>query len=368
MTPAAIASHFSGSYIEARHKFLAAAADRGAPVESHVLPVYQGALGEELAVDVACLGPVDAGQLLILSSGTHGPEGFCGSGCQVAALRDDDFIAVLQRFGVRLLLIHAINPYGFSHMLRNNQDNVDLNRNHIDFGKPLPANTAYDAVDLLALPDAWPPTEEDERALEAYIEQHGVAAFHAALSAGQYHRPSGMFYGGRHATWNNNTVRDILRRHATGARHIGWIDVHTGLGPNGHGEKIYAGRTSLSDLALARSWWGADVFAPFEGQSESPEVSGPVAGTVYDECPDAAVGLIALEIGTVPFQEIIFHLRACQWLIRHPEAPAQQQREIRQNMRDAYYCDNDAWKGAVWGQARTSLVQAVTGLSKLRVA
>lgn len=153
-------------------------------------------------------------------------------------------------------------------------------------------------------------------------------------------------------------MRDILRRHATGARHIGWIDVHTGLGRNGHGEKIYAGRTSLSDLALARSWWGADVFAPFEGQSESPEVSGPVAGIVYDECPDAAVGLIALEIGTVPFQEIIFHLRACQWLIRHPEAPAQQQREIRQNMRDAYYCDNDAWKGAVWGQARTSLVQA----------
>ncbi len=368
MISAIVSHHFSGTYVEARNKFLTAASDRGATIESFPLPGYRGALDEELAIDVACLGARDASRLLILSSGTHGPEGFCGSGCQVAALHDDDLLGLLERSGIRLVMIHGINPYGFSHIQRNNQNNVDLNRNHIDFGKPLPANPAYAVVDPLALPATWPPTQDDDRAMAAYLEQYGVSAYHAALASGQYHQPDGMFYGGREPTWNNRTVRTILRRYCTGAQHIGWIDVHTGLGPNGHGEKIYAGRVSTADLAIARSWWGADVFAPFEGQSESPEVSGPVVSTVYDECPQAAIGLIALEIGTLPFQEILFHLRASQWLVRHPELPASVQRDIRRRLLDAYYCDNDAWKGAVWAQARTALVQALSGLAKAPLA
>lgn len=358
-----VTRHFSGSYAEARRKFLDAAVHRHATLESFVLPGQRGALGETLAIDVAGIGVADAERLLILSSGTHGPEGFCGSGCQIAALFDDDLMARLARAGVGLLLIHAVNPYGFSYLQRTNQDNVDLNRNHIDFSAALPVNDAYPDVDRLVLTRTWPPSPDDEQALADYIARNGMLAYHGALSRGQYATPDGMFFGGREPTWNNRTMRTILRERAAHATTIAWIDAHTGLGPRGHGEKIYAGRNVAAELARARAWWGADVVAPFDGESESPGVSGPVASIVHDECPRADVGLMALEFGTLPFDEMIYRLRASHWLLRHPDAPAELRREILQRIRDAFYCDDDAWKGAIWGQTRTALLQALMGLA-----
>jgi len=366
MYSTAATRHFSGTYAEARRKFLDAAASRGAAIESFVLEAHRGALGETLATDVARLGAPDAARLLIVTSGTHGPEGFCGSGCQIATLHDGDLLLRLEQAGIALLLVHAVNPHGFSHLHRTNEDNIDLNRNHIDFNAPLPANAAYAEVEPFVLPASWPPSAEDDVALATYIDQRGMRAYRAAVSAGQYTSPDGLFYGGQAPSWSNRTMRAIVRKHGASASHIGWIDIHTGLGPYGHGEKIYPGRNAPADLAQAHAWWGADVFAPFAGDSASPDVSGPVVSAIYDECPQANAALMGLEFGTLPDQEVLYRLRADTWLRRHPEAPADQQRAIRQDTRDAFYCDNDEWKGMVLGQTRVVLLQTVQGLKNAR--
>lgn len=357
-----IASHFSGSYAEARRKFLDAAQDRQARIQSIELPEHRGALGEVLAMDVARLGPAQASRLIIVSAGTHGPEGFCGSGCQVALLRDDDLLRRLDESGLGLLLVHAVNPHGFSHLRRVNEDNIDLNRNHVDFARPLPVNADYAAVDALALPANWPPTAEQHAALADYIAQHGMAAYRAALSRGQYTVPDGLFYGGTAPSWSNRTIRALLREHAATVTHLAWIDVHTGLGPWGHGEKIFPGRAA--GLPLARSLWGADVLAMFEAGSASPDVSGPVVSAAYDECPQALFAPMGLEFGTLPDQQVLDRLRADCWLHRHPEADDVQRRAIRRDVRDAFYCDDDAWKGMVLGQARVVMLQTVLGLAR----
>jgi hypothetical protein len=59
---------------------------------------------------------------------------------------------------------------------------------------------------------------------------------------GQYGHPQGLFFGGQAPTWSQQTLRQVLREHGRRARHIAWIDLHTGLGPNGHGELIFACR------------------------------------------------------------------------------------------------------------------------------
>src|SRR5262249_43945748 len=105
--------HFSQSYGEAREKFLAAAKARGARVFREVHPSERGAQGEELSVDLACLGDERAAGLLLLSSATHGVEGFCGSGCQIALLHDDVFMAEAERAGVAVLMLHALIPTAF---------------------------------------------------------------------------------------------------------------------------------------------------------------------------------------------------------------------------------------------------------------
>ncbi len=355
------ARYFSGSYAEARQKFLDAAALRGAAVESFV-HAQKGAQGEILATDVALIGSKDAGKILLVSSATHGPEGFCGSGCQVATLNDADLLARLEKAGVALLLVHAINPHGFSYLHRTNEDNIDLNRNCIDWGAPLPVNAAYADVEPFVLPVTWPPTPADDAAMADYIQTHGMRAYRAAVTLGQYTTPDGIFYGGNAPAWSNRTVRTILNRYAAAAKHIAWIDVHTGLGPYGHGEKIYPGPNAAVDVARARAWWGADVFAPFDGASASADVTGPVVSTAYGECPQASITPMGLEFGTLPDQEVLVALRADHWLKRHPDAPVAQQLAIRRQMRDAFYCDNEEWKGMVLGQARVVLLQTVQGL------
>ena len=114
---------FSQTYAEARAKFLAAAKARGLAVESHVHPSSRGVDGEELAVDVATLGPATAASLLCVISGTHGVEGFCGSGAQIALLEDPAVIAAVEQRQVAVMFYHALNPYGFSHWHRTTHEN-----------------------------------------------------------------------------------------------------------------------------------------------------------------------------------------------------------------------------------------------------
>lgn len=104
---------FSQSYAEARGKFLAACAAAGLAVESHDHPL-PGRDGEPLALDVARDGPEDASRLLIVSSGCHGVEGFCGSAVQTAMLRDAHWRARVRESGCAVLYLHAVNPHGFS--------------------------------------------------------------------------------------------------------------------------------------------------------------------------------------------------------------------------------------------------------------
>src|SRR5208283_2584408 len=143
------ADSFSSSYSEAREKFQEAVAAARGSAESFKHP-RSGPGGEELAVDTAWFGPSDASRVLVLISGTHGVEGYCGSGAQVDWLRREEFKVLPADTGV--LMIHAINPYGFAWTRRVNEDNVDLNRNFVDHDKAYPKNEGYLAIAEAILP------------------------------------------------------------------------------------------------------------------------------------------------------------------------------------------------------------------------
>ena len=140
-----------------------------------------------------------------------------------------------------MLLLHAVNPYGFSHIRRVTEDNVDLNRNFQDFSKPLPENRGYAAIHDLLVPPDWdgPGRARAEAALDAWRDANGgLKAYQAAVAGGQYAFPDGLFFGGRRPTWSNATFRRILGTHGRAAKRVAVIDVHTGLGPTGYGEPI----------------------------------------------------------------------------------------------------------------------------------
>lgn len=360
------AQAFAASYAQARAKFLAAADAAGLPVESKAHPL-KGSEGEELAMDVARDGPPDARSLLILSSACHGVEGFCGSGVQVASLRDARWRDHARANGVAVLYIHGLNPYGFSHLRRTTHENVDLNRNFHDFCRPLPVNDAYREVQALLLPQEWPPGAANAAAIASYVGSKGEAAYQAAVSRGQHDFPDGLFFGGTEASWSNRTLREVLRAHGRRAARIAWIDVHTGLGPTGVGERIYAARDDDATLKRARQWWDGGGKTPvtsvYDGSSASSFLTGMMFHAVYDECPQAEYTGMAMEYGTVPVMQTLHSLRGEQWLQRNPQAPAALANEIRQQVRDAFYTDTDEWKEQVVAQAREALFQAADGLA-----
>jgi hypothetical protein len=356
------AQFFAADYAEARAQFGAAAETAGLDVHSHLHPLL-GAQGEVLALDVARRGPADAAALLIVSSGCHGPEGFCGSGVQNALLADADFARAAHGAGVAVLFIHALNPYGFSWLRRVTQENVDLNRNFQDFAQPLPANPGYEELAHLIVPPTWPPTPENEAQLMAYAAAHGERALQQAMTAGQYSHPDGLFFGGHNPTWSRQTVRHVLQDHAQHCRRLAWIDLHTGLGPSGHGELIFAARDDAATLARARTWWGPGVTSIYDGSSSSARISGMLFEAAYLEAPQAQYTGIALEYGTVPLLETLNALRADQWLENHPEADAATRSAIKRQMRDAFYVDTDEWKAQIVVQGVAAARAAIAGLA-----
>ena len=355
--------HFSQSYAEARTKFLTAADAAGLDVASHIHPL-RGRDDETLAMDVALDGPADARALLIVSSACHGVEGFCGSGVQIALLRDAEWLATQRASGVAVLYVHALNPHGFSWWRRVTHENVDLNRNFHDFSQPLPGNPGYDEIAALLVPATWPPSDEVAARLQQLIDERGEAALQAAISGGQHAHPQGLFYGGVNPTWSHQTMRQVLRDHGQRCERLAWIDLHTGLGPNGHGERIFACRDDASAMARARAWWGVDVTSIYDGSSSSARLTGLMWLSAYQECAQAEYTGIALEYGTQPLLDVMTALRADQWAENHPEAPPAQHRQIKQQIRDAFYTDTDEWKQRIVEQAIESAQQAVRGLAE----
>lgn len=363
MTTSHASQYFSQSYAQARSSFLAAAEAAGLPVQSHAHPML-GRDGEALAMDVVRDGPADAQSVLIISSACHGVEGFCGSGVQNALLDDTAFRSAAHDAGVAVVYIHALNPYGFSWWRRTTQENVDLNRNFHDFSQPLPSNPDYAKFAAQIVPATWPPTPNSEAVLLQVAAKRGVPALQAIISGGQYSHADGVFYGGREPTWSHLTLRQVLRDHGTQCSRLAWIDLHTGLGPSGVGERIFSCADDAAALQRARAWWGDAVTSLYDGSSSSAPLQGLMWQAAYQECSQAEYTGIALEYGTLPILEMMAALRADQWLENHPETAPERRSQVKQQTRDAFYTNTDVWKQQIVEQAFDAAHGAVRGLSQ----
>ena len=140
---------FPHHYGAARTGFIAAAEAAELGITSRLLGGIKAADGGPLFLDTAWAGRRDARRALLLISGTHGVEGYFGSGVQTGLLRQGLAAQVPQ--DCKLVLLHALNPYGFSFDRRANEANADINRNFVDHAHP-PANTEYDVLAEAAAP------------------------------------------------------------------------------------------------------------------------------------------------------------------------------------------------------------------------
>lgn len=324
----------------------------------------QGPKKERLSTDVAWLGSRDAERVLVLISATHGVEGFAGSAAQIDWLARAEAARVPNNLSV--LLIHAINPYGFAWLRRVTHENVDLNRNWIDFAAPPPRNTDYDLLAEVICPKDWHGEErkQAELRLQDFAVAHGRARWQQALSGGQFHHPSGIFYGGNAPTWSRRTQSMIFTEYLRKAAYVGIIDVHTGLGPWGLGEHIAVVPTTSADFRRAASWYGNGLMSPNDGTSTSAPIVGDGLSGSHKLLPQAQVTAVALEFGTLKIEQILEAVRADAWLHAYGDPESPEGRAIKAQIRAAFFGEGDYWRGMILGQSLLATRQAVRGLMK----
>jgi hypothetical protein len=363
MAPSSLDHCFSASYSQARQRFLAAAEALRLPVTTYRNPA-PGPGGIALTTDVARLGPPDAERVLIVESGTHGIEGYAGSAIQVALLTDRG--APRPGPGVALVLVHAINPYGFAWGRRVNEDNIDLNRSFVDHGAGAwPENPGYVALADAIVPREW--TDDSRRvadaAFAAYAAQHGEHALQSAYRRGQHTHPNGLFYGGRAPTWSARTVATICAQQLNGARRAGLIDIHTGLGPFGFGDCLTIYPPDSPEGQRASAWYGT-VRHTMDQESGYAGSQGTIINGYTANAPAREWTCIGVEFGTRPANEMRLALRAEGWLhayggADHPDAAA-----IRQRLRDGYYPQEPEWKEMVLTRGLEVIARGLSGISR----
>lgn len=350
---------FSDAYLEARQKFQAAVPTaRAYPCSA------KGPSGEALFTDVAYFGRPDAKKLLILVSATHGPEGYCGSAAQLLFLQ--------AKFHERLpsstavLFIHALNCFGFAWDRRATAEGCDLNRNFVDFSKPLPPNPEYEELAEHLIPADR--TEEGlrraESAIEAYRARHGDLSLRSARTRGQYTRPGGMFYGGAEPTEARRTLEKIAFDFDVVARDkVIIIDYHTGLSPYGYGELQCEQPSGLAGYKRAVGIFGTSVTSPDLGTSSSIILHG-----TQDEFWQRILGerhtYVALEYGTYDLAHAREILRNEHWLFKYrpEEANSELGRQIRNATKLHFYPQGADWKEMILWRAHLVHRQAIEAL------
>ena len=333
--------HFSRTYQQARDHFLALCVEQSASLE-HIKHPEQGPEGD-IFMDVALWGELPCDQLLVITSATHGIEGYYGSGLQSMLLAD----GLVQRLpeGVSLLMVHAVNPHGFAWQRRVNESNIDLNRNFINHEQP-PANDAYGELAELLEPVEWNDEVEIKvgEELRNLAREKGARWLQAAMTQGQYEYNNGFFYGGKAASWSNLTMHDLGKRYLSQAKTVTLIDIHTALGEFGAAECITSYAPDSDQLVRARARWGDRVKSTQMGESLSVDVTGPMVMAMESYSDMISMGL---EFGTVPSGEVSMALIADQWLHRHGDLDMAEGHPIKDRMMAAFYPDSDEWRESI---------------------
>lgn len=350
---------FSGSYAAARQRWLAQSNKLSCHMRCLPYPCDgTGSQGEELVTDTVWIGPEDASRVLVLIGGTHGIEGFAGSAVQIdmLALLADGHIVIPANTAV--LIVHALTPWGYAWQRRCDADGVDLNRNIIDFSRPLPENKDYELLkDTFYLSDA----AQRKIALAEFEQLHGRVALEKAISAGQYSDPSGPFYGGTAPAHGRLVSEDLMRKYALQERDLAVVDLHTGLGSYGYGEIICDHQPDSTGTRVAKNWYGDSVTLPLLGTSSSVPKTG-LLDYAWHAIMNERSCYVTLEFGTFSTDQL-FEILLRDHQLWAQSGNGQARLEHGKVMRRHFCPDDQAWQEMVLFRARQVIAQSLSGVS-----
>jgi len=190
----------------------------------------------------------------------------------------------------------------------------------------------------------------------------GTRTLKSAITNAQYKHPTGLFYGGTFETWSNRTLRTVFQRYLQDADRVAFVDIHTGLGPFGHGELICRFSPESADYKRMASWWGERVTPAQVSKAATASLRGTTTVAVPAMLPNAEVTSVTLEFGTFGPVKVLRALQAENWLHHHGGSNPAQASRIKARLKQVFYPETDDWKHQVWEQGQLIAGQAIKGL------
>lgn len=190
---------------------------------------------EDLTIDLISADSINKNNLIIISTGLHGIEGYLGS--IMLQLFVKEFLPLLDAANTGILLIHCINPSGMQQHYRTNRANVDLNRNFIsDFSRMKKSNKDYSKMNGFFNPQY--PLHNEMLSRFVFLLQTlkwmllaGPKGVRNAALMGQYEFPSGMYFGGQELQVETKYMMALFREWIPRYQNTLHLDMHSGYGP-----------------------------------------------------------------------------------------------------------------------------------------
>jgi hypothetical protein len=356
-------NHFSPDFATAQARFREAAQQLGWALESHSIG-SKGPAGEDLAIDVAVSGEPDGGSCLVISSGVHGVEGYFGSAVQLAALQA--WLAdPASRPRCRVVMIHAVNPYGMAWLRRFNEDNIDLNRNMLRDGEGYAGSPeGYDRLDRLINPPS-PPTPWEPVLLKfaAAIVRSGRTALQQAVTSGQYEHPKGLFFGGSGASRSKAILDRHYVRWLGEARRVFHLDLHTGLGPSATYQMLVDHPLEPGQRARLDGAFGADCVRDMGPGSVSAALRGSFGLWGQWRAQPRDYVYAAAEFGTYSGQRVLAALRAENRCVHWGVHDSEQTRRAKRALLEAFCPAAPRWRQQVLDSGLRLVTQAQNALA-----
>lgn len=357
-----MSASFSPDYIAARSRFRSGSIALGCRLEE--LPIgHDGPDGNPLTIDVAILGAAEPQKAVVVSSGLHGVEGFFGSAVQ-AALLEEELGGYKPPDDTALVLIHALNPFGFAWIRRVNEDNVDLNRNFL-----LPDQAysgvpdTYGQLDGLLNPRTPPSSLDPFLAKAAFnIAKYGMPALKNAVAGGQYEFSKGLFYGGSGPCTTVRLMDEHLPRWVGSARHVLHIDLHTGLGKSGTYKLLVDHEEGSDRAAWLAQRFGADVVEPWAPGGVSYAIRGGMGVWCKHRFPETEYDVMVAEFGTTGPLQVIAALRAENQAHHWARPEDDVTRRAKTRLREAFAPTKPAWRDTVVARGVRIVQQAIEAL------
>lgn len=357
---------FSPTYQVARERFREAADRLGARMEESAVDP-RGPEGEDLAVDVALVGDPAARSTVVVSSGLHGIEGFFGSAIQLAWLEALERDLSLLPDPTSIVLLHAINPFGFAWRRRCDERNIDLNRNFLRADEEYRGvPDGYGNVRRLLNPPSPPGRFEPFRLKALWkITRYGMNALKNTVAVGQYEIASGLFFGGRGPAASTRIVQESYSRWVGKARDIVHIDLHSGLGESGS-YKLLVPPTPRDprETDWYRRRFGAEVVEPLSDGFAYP-ARGVMGGWLTETLIDRDYRFLGAEFGTHSILRVLSALRAENRAHHYCRPEDRAYERAKRELMECFCPESAAWRRSVVEKGLGIVGRAIAAVGSL---